>query len=466
VKEPDPYDILLNTMNKVHTNARPGLSHVDRFDMMDALEPASIAAELRRESTFHGRATFAKPALLRRLHFNADGIPKTIVCSESDFDDDKCIAVRRFGVESFSKLVVSLTRSHRDFHKFDESELCECTSNSKRDRFERGIRSSSSDTSLNLSPSPISDVQYSSRQQKYCHCGIERSDRSDDHMQCHHLHASRQESGSGWSGRSKRNLQPIGAFGMDASFAGNEFKITTGACTPNQGLLSKSAVSTTQQNNGSHSQPVHVVKHPMNEFAPSNRSCRVAAGGRQPGQRIPVEVEMDVGMSSENSRKLFRRVNLPLMALSESQTTILASATVSGSRAQMYGTATNSRRFVVNERERSQNGELAKCGRSKMSRSAPSSRSTRIFDESETRSNFKLDASHIEYKRLYNESDRINEAKSSSEASLLHPMEEKLLVKAKSCHQMPRSGKGQVRTKYVAKYMDSLIALTGPEVYQ
>ncbi|KAI2514261.1 hypothetical protein MHU86_154 [Fragilaria crotonensis] len=427
---------------------------------MDALEPASIAAELLRESTFHGRTTFTKPALLRKLHFKADGIPKTIVCGESDIDTDKSAAVRRFRMESFSNLVVSLTRSQRAFQKFDESELCECTSKPKAERFPRGIRSTSSDTTSNLSSSPIPRIQHNPRQQRHCcsesHRGIEPSDPIHDHLQCHGPHTSRQPSVTVWSRRSERNLQPIGACGLDASIAGNDFTRTS--CMPHQGQLCKSVTPTTQRKHASSIQPLHVVKHPMNEHAPSNRSCQVAYTGRQPTQRIPLEPEGNEVQSSENLGEELRGENFPLMALSHSHTPIQASSSDSGPQAQMYGNATTSRRFVGNERERSLNGNLAKCGRSKMSRRVQCSFSTRNCDVSESKSNFKVTAADVEYKRFYNERDQIHKLVACSTTTLLRPMEEKLLVKA--------AGKGQARTNYVAKYMDSLFAPNGPEVYQ
>lgn len=101
-----------------------------------------------------------------------------------------------------------------------------------------------------------------------------------------------------------------------------------------------------------------------------------------------------------------------------------------------------------------------------MSRRAQRSFSTRNFDDSESKSNFKVIASDVEYKRFYNESDDIHKVTACSETTLLHRMEENLLVKAKSYQQLPTSGKGQVRTNYFAKYMDSLFAPNGPEVYQ
>lgn len=446
------YNTPVHIMDEAHTYSRPEFrSHSNRFDVMDALEPASIAAELLRESTFHGRTTFTKPALLRKLHFKADGIPKTIVCGESDIDTDKSAAVRRFGMESFSNLVVSLTRSHRDFQKFDESELCECTSKPKAERFQRGIRSTSSDTTSNLSSSPIPHIRHNPRQQR-----IESSDPIHDHLQCHGPHASQQPSVTVWSRRSERNLQPIGACGLDASIAGNDYTRT--GCMPHQGQLCKSVTPTTQQNHASSIKPLHVVKHPMNEHAPSNRSCQVASTGRQPTQRIPLEPEGNEVLSSENLSEELRRVSFPLMALSHSHTPIQASSSDSGPQAQMYGTATTSRRFVGNERERSRNGNLAKCGRSKMSRRVQCSFSTRNFDVSESKSNFKVTAADVEYKRFYNERDQIHKIVACSATTLLRPMEEKLLVKA--------AGKGQARTNYVAKYMDSLFAPNGPEVYQ
>ena len=101
-----------------------------------------------------------------------------------------------------------------------------------------------------------------------------------------------------------------------------------------------------------------------------------------------------------------------------------------------------------------------------MSKSVQCSFSTRNFDETESKSNFKSIASNVEYKRFYNESDRIHKVVACSETRLLRPMEEKLLVKAKSCRQLHTSGRGQFRTNNVAKYMDSLFAPNGPEVYQ
>ena len=92
-----------------------------------------------------------------------------------------------------------------------------------------------------------------------------------------------------------------------------------------------------------------------------------------------------------------------------------------------------------------------------MSRRVQCSFSTRNFDVSESKSNFKVTAADVEYKRFYNERDQIHKIVACSATTLLRPMEEKLLVKA--------AGKGQARTNYVAKYMDSLFAPNGPEVY-
>lgn len=60
--------------------------HHDCFDEMDAFNPASIAAEWSRESSFRQGLKHHSNGLLKRFNFKGDGIPKVIIC-EVDVDE-------------------------------------------------------------------------------------------------------------------------------------------------------------------------------------------------------------------------------------------------------------------------------------------------------------------------------------------------------------------------------------------
>jgi hypothetical protein len=80
--------------------------HHDRFDEMDAFNPASIAAEWRRESSSQESVKHNGNGLLRRFHFKEDGIPKVVTCEFEMDDAHQCNSQRSFASDSSSACTV------------------------------------------------------------------------------------------------------------------------------------------------------------------------------------------------------------------------------------------------------------------------------------------------------------------------------------------------------------------------
>jgi hypothetical protein len=69
---------------------------------MDAFNPATIAAEWRRESSVRERVKHHSNDILRKFHFKGDGIPKVIICEFETDDAQQCNSERSLASDSTS----------------------------------------------------------------------------------------------------------------------------------------------------------------------------------------------------------------------------------------------------------------------------------------------------------------------------------------------------------------------------